>query len=82
MTVNDVAQWERAKELAYGSVVTIRLKGGFELTDSRGHMLGVFGTVAEVLAFLCGYEHSDCKRIERTRPDRERGQGVQSVPRR
>lgn len=58
MTVHDVAQWHRCEELSEDFGVTIRLGRGFELTDKRGMMLGVLYTVAEVWAFLCGYEHS------------------------
>jgi len=58
MTEHDVAQWKRCEELATDFGVTIKLKRGFELSDKRGMMLGVLGTVAEVWAFLCGYEHS------------------------
>jgi len=58
MNVHDVAQWKRCEELAEGFHVTIRLKRGFELTARNGAMLGALETVSEVLAFLCGYEHS------------------------
>jgi hypothetical protein len=58
MDIHDVWQWERCKELAKSFHVTIQLKRGFELSEKNGMMLGVLPSVAEVYAFLCGYEHS------------------------
>ncbi len=61
MTAFDVATWERCKELADMFGVKIEVRTNFELCDKKGSMLGVLGTVAEVYAFLCGYEHSTHK---------------------
>jgi hypothetical protein len=58
MTAFDIAKWERCKELADMFGVKIEVRNNFKLTDKKGCMLGVLGTVAEVFAFLCGYEHS------------------------
>ena len=61
MTAFDVATWERCKELADMFGVKIEVRTTFKLRDKKGFMLGVLGTVTEVYAFLCVYEHSTHK---------------------
>jgi len=56
----DIQKWKRCEELAYQFGARIDVNEGFRLLDRGGTNLGVFGTVDEVYAFLCGYEHS-CK---------------------
>jgi len=56
----DIQKWQRCEELAELLGVGIDVNEGFRLTNTNGLNLGVFRTVDEVYAFLCGYEHS-CK---------------------
>ena len=65
MNARDVAQWKRCEEIAADYNITIKLQSGFVLTDKQGAMLGVIETVAEVYAFLCGYEYSTTRRGDR-----------------
>ena len=58
MNAYDVKMWERAKEIAELCYVKYELTNVISLKDSDGLFLGCFETVAEVFAFLCGYEHS------------------------
>ena len=54
----DIQKWNRCLAIAEPCGVEIEVKDGFFLRDIDGLNLGSFGTVAEVYAFLCGYEHS------------------------
>ena len=51
-------KWQRINEIAEACDVAIELRSMIELTNKKGLFLGVFNTVNEAFAFLCGYEHN------------------------
>jgi len=54
-----IQKWNRCNSIAKTCKVKIEVsENGFRIYDINQLTLGSFRTVAEVYAFLCGYEHS------------------------
>ncbi len=58
MTAYDVAKWKICEVRAMDMGIKITARTTFVLHDKKGLILGNVGTVDELFAFLCGYEHS------------------------
>jgi hypothetical protein len=52
-----ITTWELAKKKAAACNVEISVKGGGITIKEEKRHLGVFDTVHEAFAFLCGYEY-------------------------
>jgi hypothetical protein len=57
MDAYTIKRWERIRELTDELELEISIYDYFELLTKEGMSLGIFKTVDELYAFVCGYEH-------------------------